>query len=135
MTYDVLNFQCGYRLPSKELKAQTRDVVMDIVRMELNKEYRMRIQNEDAALSADVKRDASLDRWRTMHERLRLSALHADRSTLLAAYCGLFRHFLPELLQVCSSMHGCFSVNYVLLLQEKYTWLVPCIASSSLSNM
>lgn len=79
---------------------RNQEALIDIVRMELKKQYRMRIQNEDAALSADVKRDTSLDCWRTMHERLRLSTLHADRSSLLAVYCGLFRQFLPELLQV-----------------------------------
>lgn len=60
----------------------------------------MRVQNEDAVLFADVKRDVSLDRWRTMHEHLRMSVLHADRSMLLAAYCGMFRQLISELLQV-----------------------------------
>jgi hypothetical protein len=78
----------------------TQDILMQFMHRELDKVYRMRIQNEDATLSADVKRDTTLDRWRIMHERLRLAVLHADRSGLLAVYCGLFRQFLPELLQV-----------------------------------
>jgi hypothetical protein len=74
-------------------------VMLDACRRMLNNTYRMRIQNEDARLAADVKRDGALDCWRKLYEGLRLSILHADRSMLLAAYARLFRDCLPQLLQ------------------------------------
>lgn len=81
-----------------EEKAQ--DNMNEWMNISVRQMYSMRIQDEDASLAAGVKQDAALDRWRTMHERLRNSVLQADRSGLLAAYSGLFRQFIPELLQV-----------------------------------
>lgn len=92
---------CRFQMnPALEGNSDVQDfVLLDACRRMLNNTYRMRIQNEDARLAADVKRDAALDRWRKLYESLRLSILHVDRAMLLAACGRLFRTFLPELLQ------------------------------------
>lgn len=59
---------------------------------------RMRLQNEDAQLRNSIKLDRTLDVWRTLYERLRATALFADRGRLLELYQELLMLYLPQLL-------------------------------------